>query len=142
MLLFDEDSRKHISYTKGKGKGMIQWMDKQYTSAPEYYREVVLTMPRTKGIILGAQEHIDAMAQLTATGIYVIDTDDSDIYVDGWRVNGDYITHKHPEFGVITTQWTKGAVECDVLAGGQCDMCGDKIPGEIDMMHQFYKLNG
>ena len=133
---------RNVAYWRSEGENvMIKWMDREYTDAREYYNEVILTMPKENGIILGAAEHIEALARLTQSGLYVTDMDEADIYVDAWRVNGSYLTHKHPEFGIIESGWSKGIVECDVLDSG-CDICGKQIPGEIEMMHHFYKLDG
>jgi hypothetical protein len=135
--------RKNVAYWRSGGDNvMIKWMDREFTDAQEYYKEVVLTMPRTDGVILGALEHIWALARLSQSGVYVVDMDDADIYVDDWCVNDSYLTHRHPEFGSIASEWAQGRVECDVLVGGSCDICGKQIPGEIEMMHHFYKLDG
>ncbi len=133
---------RNVAYWGKGGEVEIRWLKGKYTDAPTYYREVVLTMPRTKGVVMGAEAHLNALAQLTQSGLYVVDADETDIYVDDWKVNGSFMTHKHPEFGLIRTGWTKGIPECDVLDTGKCDMCEKVVPGEIEMMHNFYRLDG
>ncbi len=136
---------RNISYWKPAPGGQdvsIEWNGRLYNDAPTYYKEVILSMPRTDGVVLGAGAHIEVISRLTDNGIYVADLSDSDIYVDGWRVNGSYLTHKHPEFGYVETAWSEGVIEADVLSNGACDLCRKKIPGEIAMMHHFYRLDG
>jgi radical SAM superfamily enzyme with C-terminal helix-hairpin-helix motif len=119
---------------------MVEWNDVEYTDMGKYYREVVLTMPEEDGALLGATTHLDALASLSHGGLFVTEQDDADVYVDRWMVSGTFITHKHPEFGLVRDHgWTRGQVECD-LRHGKCEMCGEKIPGEIEMMHHFYRL--
>ncbi len=118
----------------------IRWMDQEYTEAHDYYREVVLSMPKEDGVILGAKEHLSALCNLSDMGVYVSDPSPDDIYVDSWRVNGSYVTHRHSEFGLIETNWTTGVIECD-LRDGKCDLCHKEISGEIQMMHNFYRLD-
>jgi hypothetical protein len=133
---------RNVSYWRAEDNPVsIRWMDTEYDNAAEYYHEVVMTMPKTDGIILGAETHIDALARLSGCGLYVVDTDKADVYVDDWRVNGSSLTHRHPEFGPVASGWTEGYVEAEVCLGA-CDICEKQIPGEIDMMHQFYRLNG
>ena len=119
----------------------IQWMDKEYFDAPSYYKEVVLTMPQENGVILGAETHIDALAHLTKGGIYVADQDPSDIYVAEWLVNRGHLAHRLKEFGLQQTGWSTGVIECD-LQDGSCDICMVQVPGPIEMIHNFYKLDG
>jgi hypothetical protein len=121
----------------------IQWMDKKYHTAPDYYREVILLMPVEDGKILGASDHIEALAFLTngGTGIYISDPQPNDVYVDNWRVSSAPISHRHLEFGTIHNQWLSGVAEGGV-ANGACEICGLVIPGEIEMMYQFYRLDG
>lgn len=124
----------------------IEWMDREYTDASIYYKEVVSAMPREDDIILGAKDHLDALELLYEGGLYVVELDDSDIFVDGWRVNSPWLAHKHPEFGMIerhySTRWEyMGMVECDVHHK-TCGICKKQIPGEIEMMYQFYRLDG
>jgi hypothetical protein len=142
MFLVEEATMRDVAYWRTEADNVaIRWMDAEYTSAAKYYREVVMNMPKEDGIILGATEHLDAIARLSGCGLYVADTDESDIYVDDWRVNGRYLTHRHPEFGIIDSAWTKGMVEAE-LHFGSCGVCDKKIPGPIEMMHNFYRLNG
>ena len=122
---------------------IINWNGEDYTDAPTYYAEVVMTMPKGEdGIILGAEAHLNALAHLTDSGLYVAESDPKDIYVDRWRVNGPRLAHKHPEFGVVETGWAKGLAEADVSADGVCGICNEVISGEIDMMFRFYQLEG
>jgi hypothetical protein len=118
----------------------VSWMSKKYSDARLYYKEVVLTVPREDGIVLGAEEHLNILALLSPVALYVTEPEDKDIFVDGWLVSGTYLTHRHLEFGRITTKWTKGIVESQ-LKQGACAICDKKIPGEIQMMHHFYKLD-
>jgi len=121
---------------------IVEWNGKEYTDIYHYYKEVILSMPQTDGVILGAQTHLDAMAALSRGGLFVCEPDEGDIYVDCWDVSGPFLTHKHPEFGVVVDMgWTKGMVESDVWQG-KCELCGKKIPGEIEMMYHFYRLDG
>ena len=120
----------------------ITWMDTEYTDPATYYKEVILTMPEEDGVLLGAQTHLDALASLSHGGLFVTESDARDVYVDGWNVSGNVLTHKHPEFGVATNRgWVKGVVESDVRQG-VCELCAKRIPGEIEMMHHFYRLDG
>jgi hypothetical protein len=135
----DEAAMKSIAYYPSGAMSHVDWMNVRYTHAPTYYREVILAMPREDGIILGSEAHLKALSMLSVGGLYVSEVDDQDIYVDGWRVNGSRLQHKHPEFGHIRTGWAEGIVEAD-LTDGRCDICHKEIPGEIDMMHSFYKL--
>jgi hypothetical protein len=142
MELRHESSNRNVSYRNDRRYDMlITWMGKDYTDAPSYYREVVTRMPLEDGVILGAGTHVDALAKLALGGLYVLDPDSVDIYVGRWRVNGRHLTHKHPEFGTVKTGWTTGLVECG-LHEDECDLCGEEIPGEIAMMHHFYRLDG
>lgn len=119
---------------------MVKWMDVEYTDAPTYYKEVVMTVPRRDGIILGGDTHLNAIALLTTGGLFVVEIDPEDIYVDDWRVNGPNLSHKHPEFGLIRTGWTEGVAECDIVHNRTCSVCAKVCPGEIEMMHKFYQL--
>ncbi len=119
---------------------MVEWDKTEYTDAPTYYREVVMAQPRRKGIIFGGESHLNALAMLTRSGLFVVEADDDDIYVDDWKVNGDLLAHKHPEFGEIQTGWTKGVVEAEVYGIRRCTVCDKQCPGEINMMHKFYQL--
>jgi hypothetical protein len=117
-------------------------MDKEYSDQFTYYKEVVLTMPEEDGVLLGAQTHLDALSALGHGGMFVTEIDGGEVYVDGWNVNGNFLTHKHPEFGTVENYgWANGVVEVDVR-GGRCELCRKKIPGEIEMMHHFYRLDG
>jgi hypothetical protein len=133
-----------VSYIPGRGADVtITWMGKEYTDQLTYYREVILTMPEEDGVLLGAQTHLDALSALGHGGLFVIERDDTDIYVDDWMVsNPFFLTHKHPEFGELTNYgWAKGTVEADVHHS-KCELCAKRIPGEIEMMHHFYRLDG
>ena len=121
----------------------IDWMGKRYLKASDYYREVVMTMPYENGEMLGAQEHIDALSRLTLHGLYITPEDTGkDIYVDDWYINGSYVCHKHPEFGIIVGPWTSGIIEAFTSADGSCEICRKHMPGEIEMMRNFYLLDG
>ncbi len=121
---------------------MIEWNGKEYTDPVTYYKEVILSMPETDGVLLGAQEHLDALAAIGHGGLFVTEHDEADIYVDGWLVSGTFLTHKHPEFGVVCDMgWTEGIVEADVTRS-KCELCSKRIPGEIEMMYHFYRLDG
>ena len=134
-------SVSHI-YTPGQGADVkIEWNGIQYTDIETYYREVILSMPKEGDTFLGAQTHLDALAYLGHGGLFIVDQDETDVFVDGWMVSGAFITHKHLEFGIIRTGWTKGIVECGVRPKGDCELCGKVIPGEIEMMHYFYRLD-
>ncbi len=124
---------------------MVEWNDTQYTDMETYYREVILSMPKEGDFggdaFLGAQTHLDALAYLGHGGLFVTELDEVDVYVDDWMVSGALITHKHPEFGMVKNSgWVDGTVECQLIHGA-CELCGKVIPGEIEMMHFFYKLD-
>jgi hypothetical protein len=121
---------------------MVEWMDKEYTNPVTYYKEVILSMPEEEGVLLGAQTHLDALASLGHGGLFVVERDEADVYVDDWNVAGTFLTHKHPEFGTVQHfGWANGMVEADVRHS-KCELCGKRIPGEIEMMHHFYRLDG
>lgn len=142
LFLKHESSWRNVSYWNGRRDDvLITWMGKDYTDASVYYREVVTKMPLEDGVILGAETHIEALAKLALGGLYVVTPDPVDVYVGRWRVNGRYLTHRHTEFGDVSTGWTTGPIECG-LHENECDLCGEKIPGEIEMMYHFYRLDG
>jgi hypothetical protein len=135
-------SVSHI-YTPGKGINVkVEWNGIQFTDMEDYYKKVILSMPQEGGAFLGAQIHLDALAYLGCGGLLIAERDEADVYVDGWLVNSAFITHKHPEFGKVEySGWVDGIVECG-LHHGACELCGKAIPGEIEMMHYFYRLDG
>lgn len=120
---------------------MVEWDGTQYIDIETYYKRVVLSMPQDGDALLGAMTHLNALTYLGCSKLFVAETDEMDIYVDAWLVNGAFITHKHPEFGVVKQDsWVTGMVECG-LRHRACELCGKVIPGEIEMMHHFYRLD-
>ena len=120
----------------------FSWMGKSYNKAPDYYHEVVMTMPIENGEMMGRKEHLDALSNLTLHGIYISDgKEGNDIYVDDWLINAPSVAHRHREFGQISTPWNTGVVEAQ-MKYGCCELCLKVMPGEIAMMRNFYLLDG
>jgi hypothetical protein len=142
----DSDVGDHMITYKHDGsldENVVTWYGKPYEDARTYYDEVVKTMLlKDDGTIIGADEHLGALCILRGHGILIME-DDNAVHVDGWRINGDYITHKHPEFGRVDQWWDDGFVQAEMADDlDTCGLCGAKISGEIKMMHDFYRMGG
>jgi hypothetical protein len=118
----------------------VTWFGKVYTRADTYYQQVVMTMPRKDDdTVVGADEHLGAICVLKGHGVLIME-DTGTIHVGRWRVNDDYITHKHPEFGRIEDWWQDGYVQAELGDDDTCGLCGDQVSGEIKMIHDFYRM--
>jgi hypothetical protein len=139
----DDPSIHMIKYEHdGKiSENVVTWHGKPYEDARTYYDEVVMTMPRKDDdTIVAADEHLGALCILNGSDILIME-DENSVHVDRWRINADYITHKHPEFGRIEDWWEDGYVQVELQSDNNtCGLCGEQVSGEIKMMHDFYRM--
>jgi hypothetical protein len=120
----------------------VTWYGKPYTTTRAYYDGVVKTMQlKDDDTIIAADEHLGALCILNGPDILIME-DTNAVHVGRWRINDDYITHKHPEFGRVDDWWEDGWVQAELSDEDTCGLCGEKVSGEIKMMHDFYRMGG
>ena len=106
--------------------------------APKYYRQ-------TMEMYRGAPIHVDdASYQVLMTlckGENILRRESKGVvYANNWNVNCDFIYHRHAEIiGAMNFLSEPGVLEWTV-EDGACTLCGEKVPGEVKLLHKFYSF--
>ena len=115
-----------------------------FDKAPDYYQYMVSVWEKVAAegeAISFTPEDLENLIRICTGGYYSVDVENS-IYVDNWNVNEENLFHRHPEFGPqygYPEPADMAELEWDVN-GGQCTMCGVKIPDTVWFIHKMYQL--
>ena len=113
-----------------------------YSNIKDYYLGVVRQMPVDEnGLVYGAEHHSRVLMYLSFTGVWEVCSDDA-VYIDDWNLSSPELTHRHRELGVRLSSYDNKhySSEFDVQQG-KCVLCGEEVPGEYVMVHNFYRLD-
>ena len=118
------------------------------------YYQALKYMPRKKGVIDEFRRHLAMLEMLDAPDGNMYYSEKDEFFVDNWSIQSPELYHRHKEFGNYMTIHGMEFMEYDKpddpsyyrthvqwdAAGGVCGLCDKHMPGEIMMMHNFYKL--
>lgn len=131
----DETGRCQYIFHAKEGGMTFRRVQDYYWYLKREYDQYVGAYPDHAHIRPRDRDNLEKMCYGASFGVC-----DDTIHLDNWAVNEEFIFHKHPEFGIVEDfMGTSAEIEFSVNRG-KCDLCATEIPGEVQFLHNMYKI--